>query len=146
MDQEEPEGPLVVPSRATPLGDQPGDTVVTELSEMKAIHALIWQLVPRGLCPPPPSSLVLRALPFFPSLASLFALFGVSDEPEAPAFVTTSGLKELPPLFSTEKAGHLMDAALRDAVHQGEGHLKYLYFKWWRSRELDSTCQNQLLA
>jgi hypothetical protein len=44
------------------------------------------------------------------------------DEPEAPAFVAARGLDELAPSFSTEKAGRLMDAALRDAELQGEGH------------------------
>jgi hypothetical protein len=38
MEQEEPEGPLLVPSGVIPLGDQLGDMVVTELSEMKALH------------------------------------------------------------------------------------------------------------
>jgi hypothetical protein len=47
--------------------------------------------------------------------------FGVLDEPEAPAFVAARGLDELPPSFSTEKADHLMDAALQDAERQGEG-------------------------
>jgi hypothetical protein len=86
--------------------------VVTELSEMKAVRALIRQLVPSGLCPPPP----------VPSRPQSFALFGVLDEPESPAFVAIRGLDERPPSFSMEKAGRLMDAALRDAEFQEEGH------------------------
>jgi hypothetical protein len=76
MEEEEPEGPLLLISGATPLGDQPGDMVVTELSVMKAVRALIRQLVPTGLCPPPPVVSRPRST----------ALFGVLDEPEAPAF------------------------------------------------------------
>jgi hypothetical protein len=34
MEDEEPEGPLLLPSGATPLGDQPGDMAVTELSAL----------------------------------------------------------------------------------------------------------------
>jgi hypothetical protein len=34
MEEEEPDGPLLLPSGATPIGDQPGDMVVTDLSEM----------------------------------------------------------------------------------------------------------------
>jgi hypothetical protein len=79
------------------------------------VRALIWQLIPTELCPPPP--VVSR-----PQSSVLFTLFGISDEPEAPAFITARGLDELPPSFSTEKAGRLMDAALRDAERQGEGH------------------------
>jgi hypothetical protein len=111
MEDEEPEGPLF-PLGAIPLGDQLGDIAVTELSEMKAVRALIRQLVPTGLCPPPP----------FVSRPQNSALFVFLDEPEAPAFVAARGLDELPPSFSTEKAGRLMDAALRDAERQGEGH------------------------
>jgi hypothetical protein len=92
------------PREPLPSGDQPGDMVVTELSEMKVVRALIRQLVPTGLCPPPP--IVSR-----PQSSALFALFG-----------TTRSLDELTPSFSTEKAGHLMDTALLDAEHQGEGH------------------------
>jgi hypothetical protein len=58
LDQEEPEGLLLVPSGVPPSGD----TVVTVLFEMKAVPALIRQLVPSGLCPAPPVSLVLKAL------------------------------------------------------------------------------------
>jgi hypothetical protein len=106
---------LLLPSGATPLGDQPGDMVVTELSEMKAVRALIRQLIHTELYPLPPD--VSR-----PRSSALFALFGVSDEPGAPAFIATRGLDELPPSFSTEKADRLMDTALWDAEHQEEGH------------------------
>jgi hypothetical protein len=114
MDQEEPDGSFFVPSGATPLGDQPGNSVVTELFEMKAIHALIWQLVPSRLCHPPFVS--------HPQSSALYALFGIRDEPKFPAFVAARGLDKLFPSFSTEKAGRLMDAALQDAERQGEGH------------------------
>jgi hypothetical protein len=96
MEEEEPEGPLLFPSGATPLWDQPGhiDIVVTELSEMRAVRALIRQLVPTGLCPPLP--IVSR-----PQSSALFALFSVLDKPEAPAFVASHGLDEFPGLSIT---------------------------------------------
>jgi hypothetical protein len=83
--------------------------VVTELSEMKAVHAVIRQLVPTGLCHPSP--VVSRPQ----------ELVGVSDEPEAPAFIAARSLDVLPPpqSFSMEKAGRRMDAALWDAERQG---------------------------
>jgi hypothetical protein len=60
MEEEEPAGPLLLPWEPLPLGTNWG----TELSEMKAVSALIRQLVPSGLCLPPLLSLVLRASPF----------------------------------------------------------------------------------
>jgi hypothetical protein len=116
MDQEEAEGPLL-PSGAIPLGDQPGDNVEIALSEMKAVCALIRQLIPTGLCPPLP-------VVSHPQSSALFALFGISVEPEAPALVAARGLDELelPPSFAAEKAGRLMNTALRDAECHGEGH------------------------
>jgi hypothetical protein len=49
LDQAVPEGPLLVPSGASPFGDYLGDSsFVTELSEMRTIR----DRVPSGLCPP----------------------------------------------------------------------------------------------
>jgi hypothetical protein len=72
--------------------------VETELSEMKAVRALIRQLVPTGLFPPPP-------IVSHPQSSALFTLFGVLDEPKSPGFFAARGLDELLPSFSIEKAG-----------------------------------------
>jgi hypothetical protein len=78
------------------------------------MKAIIHQLVPTGLCAPPP--VISR-----PQSSALFTLFAIMEEPEAPAFIAARDLDELPPSFSMEKAGRLMDAALQDAERQGEG-------------------------